>query len=254
MQVSIDPTVVATVILASIRIVTFLLIAPPFAGPAISTRIKVALAISLSLLTVGDADLSAAQLDTWGLILSAGYQVLVGGALGFLVAMCFAVVQSAGTLVDFSAAFSGSVLYDPFSQSGLSPMARIYQVLATTLLFVSGGALLFVAGIVRSFEAAPIEGFSLQDFGGVLLDRIANFLVAAIQIAFPLLMALFMAELVLGLLARAAPQLNLLIVGFGVKSLIVILLGAIALPLLPIAVDAIVDVAVRSMGAVFGGG
>jgi flagellar biosynthesis protein FliR len=63
-----------------------------------------------------------------------------------------------------------------------------------------------------------------------------------------------MAELVLGLLARAAPQLNLLIVGFGVKSLIVIFLGAISLPLLPIAVDAIVDVAVRSMGAVFGGG
>jgi flagellar biosynthetic protein FliR len=79
-------------------------------------------------------------------------------------------------------------------------------------------------------------------------------MVAAIQIAFPLLMALFMAELVLGLLARAAPQLNLLIVGFGVKSLIVIFLGAISLPLLPIAVDAIVDVAVRSMGAVFGGG
>jgi flagellar biosynthetic protein FliR len=253
-EVSIDPAVIATIALASIRIVTFLLVAPPFAGPAVPNRVKIGLAVALSLLTVGNTDLGPEQLDTWGLILSAGYQVLVGGALGFLVMLCFSVVQAAGTLVDFNAAFSGSVLYDPFAQTGLSPMARLYQVMATTMLFISGGALLFVAGIVRSFQAAPIEGFSLQDFGGVLLERIGNFMVAAIQIAFPLLVALFMAELVMGLLARAAPQLNLLVVGFGVKSLIVILLGAVSLPLLPIAVDLIVETAVRSMGAVFGGG
>lgn len=254
MQLSIDPTVVATIALASIRIVTFLFVAPPFAGPAVPTRIKIGLAVALSLLTVGTTDLTADQLGTFDLILSAGYQVLVGGALGFLVMMCFSVVQAAGTLIDFNAAFSGAILYDPFAQTGLSPMARLYQVLATTMLFVSGGALLFVAGIVRSFQAAPISGFSLEDFGGVLLERIGNFLVAAIQIAFPLLVALFMAELVLGLMAKAAPQLNLLVVGFGVKSLIVILLGAICIPLLPMAVDLIVEVATRSMGAAFGGG
>lgn len=254
MQLSVDPAVVATLLLASIRIVTFLYVAPPFAGPAVPNRVKAGLALTLSMLTIGDVKLDMSTFDTWDLMLAAGYQVLVGGALGFLVLMCFSAVQAAGTIIDFNAAFSGSVLYDPFSQSGLSPVARIYQVLATTMLFVSGGALLFIAGIVRSFQAAPVEGFALEEFGSVLLDRIGNFLVAAIQIAFPLLVALFMAELVMGLLARAAPQLNLLIVGFGVKSLIVILLGAISLPMLPIAVDLIVDTSVRAMGAAFGGG
>lgn len=254
MQLSLDPAVIVTILLATIRIVTFLYIAPPFAGPIVPSRIKIGLALGLSLLTVGNVDVGAQQLDTWGLILAAGYQVLVGAALGFLVLLSFSVVQAAGAIIDFSAAFSGAMLYDPFAQAGLSPMARIYQVLATTLLFVSGGALLFVGGIVRSFDAAPIEGFSLESFSGVLLDRIGNFLIAAVQIAFPLLAALFMAELVLGLLTRAAPQMNLLVLGFGLKGLIIIALGALSLPLLPIAVETIVNTSMRAMGASFGGG
>jgi flagellar biosynthetic protein FliR len=252
MDIRIDPLLVVTVLLSSIRLLTFFLVAPPFAGPTVPARVKVGLAVALSLLTADHIETGSGLLELPQLLLGVLYQVGVGAALGFVVLVCFSVVQSAGALVDFGAAFSGAVLYDPFSQAGASPMARLYQLMATTMLFTSGGVLLFVAGIVRSFEAAPVSGMEIGSVGELLSDRIGNFLAAALQIAFPLLAALFMAELVLGLLARAAPQLNLLVVGFGVKSLIVIFLGAIALPLLPFAVHAVVDTSMRAMATALG--
>lgn len=253
MQVSIDPLAVVTLVLASTRFVAFFVVAPPFATSAIPVRVRVALSFALGLLAVGRLDApDPAMLELAPLIMAVGYQVLVGAALGFVVMLVFAAVQSAGALVDYSAAFSSAVLYDPLAGSGQSPMARLYQLLATTLLFTSGGHLLFVAGIMRSFEAAPLSGLSLGELGELLTSRLGGMVVAAIQIALPLLVALFMAELVLGLMARAAPQLNLLVIGFGVKSAIVLGLGAVALPLLPHAVNLLVGTATRAMGVAAG--
>lgn len=252
MDLRIDPVLVVTVVLASTRMLSFLMVAPPFAGPAVPVRVKVGLSVALSLLMVGRVDAAQVGLELPSLVAGVAYQVLVGASLGFLVQLMFSVVQSAGAMVDFNAAFSGAVLYDPFAQAGLSPMARLYQLLATVLLFTSGGALLFVGGVMRSFDAAPLSGLSIDRVGELLTDRFGNFLVAALQIAFPLLVALFMAELVLGLLSKAAPQLNLLVVGFGVKSLIVIFLGALCLPLLPWAVEMIVGTSMRAIGSLAG--
>jgi flagellar biosynthetic protein FliR len=252
-DIRIDPLAVVTVVLAATRFVVFFLVAPPFSSPAVPARVKVGLSLTLALATVGRIDApDDMMLELVPLILAVGYQVLVGAALGFVVNLIFSAVQSAGALVDYSAAFSSGVLYDPFAGAGLSPMARLYQLLATSLLFTSGGYLLFVAGIVRSFEAAPLSGLSLGGLGELLTDRLGSMVIAAIQIALPLLVALFMAELVLGLMARAAPQLNLLVVGFGVKSAIVLGLGVVALPLLPHAVNLLVAAATRSMGLAVG--
>jgi flagellar biosynthetic protein FliR len=97
-----------------------------------------------------------------------------------------------------------------------------------------------------------MSGFDIGRTSAVLTDGLVNFFVAALQIGLPVLAALFMAELLLGLLAKAAPQMNLLIVGFGVKSLVLLTLGALALPLLPSAVERLVDLSLRGMSAIVG--
>jgi flagellar biosynthetic protein FliR len=250
--IRLDPLLVTSVVLASTRILAFLVVAPPFAGPIVPIRVKVGLAAALGLVATGRFEVGPKVLETPALIFSMGYQVVVGAALGFIVLMLFSVVQSAGALIDLNAAFSGAVLYDPFGQAGASPMARMYQLLATVILFTSGGHLLLIGGIVRSFQVAPLEGFDLGELGSVLVEGLGGLLVAAIQIALPLLAALFLAEVVLGLLARAAPQMNVLMVGFGVKSIILLLLGGIAIPLIPLAVNHVVDLSMQAMSTVTG--
>lgn len=252
MNLAFDAAQVATMLFASVRILVFLLVAPPFAGPAVPLRIKVGLATVLALVVTPRMAPTMGDVDTAALLGGVVYQAAMGAALGFVILMLFSAAQAAGQLVDFSAALSSASIFDPFAGAGLSPMARIYQMLATLLLFTSGGYLLFIGGLLRSFDAAPMDGFDLDGVAVALTQGLANFFVAALQIALPLIAALFMAELLLGLLAKVAPQMNLLVVGFSIKSLVLSALGGVALTLLPRAIETIVDMSLRAMSAIAG--
>ncbi|MGB3412756.1 MAG: flagellar biosynthetic protein FliR [Microthrixaceae bacterium] len=252
MDLIVDPAQATSFVMAATRIIAFLLIAPPFSGGGVPVRIKVGLSAVLALLVTPRLALTVGEVDTAMLIAGVVYQAAMGVALGFIVMLLFSAVQAAGQLIDFSSALSSAAVFDPFAQTGLSPMARIYQMLATLLLFTSGGYLLFIGGLLRSFDAAPMSGFRVDRIGQVLTEGMGNFFVAALQIGLPLLAALFMAELLLGLLAKAAPQMNMLVLGFGTKSLILLGFGGLALAMLPRAVEMIVDMSMRGMAAVAG--
>lgn len=252
MGLTLDPAQAATFVMASVRILAFLLVAPPFAGAVVPARVKAGMSVVLALLVTPRMTDTLAGVDAASIIAGIVYQAAMGVALGFIILILFSAVQAAGQLIDFSAAFSSAAAFDPFSQASSTPVARLYQMLATLLLFASGGYLLFIGGLLRSFDAAPMSGFDLGAVGTTLTEGVANFFVAALQIAAPLMAALFMAELLLGLLAKAAPQMNLLVIGFGAKSLVVLTLGGAALALLPRAVDRIVEMALRGMAAIAG--
>ena len=65
------------------------------------------------------------------------------------------------------------------------------------------------------------------------MHDVQTFLTAAVQIAAPILGALFVTEILLGLASRAAPKLNIMVLGFGAKSLVMFMLLGAALPLIP---------------------
>ena len=252
MGLTLDPAQAATFVMASVRIMAFLLVAPPFAGAMVPTRVKVGMSVVLAMIVTPRMTETLSGVDTASVISGIVFQAAMGAALGFIILILFSAVQAAGQLIDFSAAFSSAAAFDPFSQASSTPVARLYQMLATLLLFSTGGYLLFIGGLLRSFDAAPMSGFELGTISATLTEGLANFFVAALQIAAPLMAALFMAELLLGLLAKAAPQMNLLVIGFGTKSLVVLGLGGMALMLLPRAVELIVDMALRGMAAIVG--
>lgn len=252
MQLAIDPAQATTFVLASVRLLAFLIVAPPFSNASVPIRVKIGLSTALALVVTPRLTVPDEMVDTAALLAGVVFQVAIGLAMGFMVMLLFSAMQAAGALIDQSAALSSATIFDPFSSSGQSPMGRLYQLLATMLLFASGGYLLFIAGVVRSFDAAPLDGFDLGRVGHTLTRGLTDFFVAALQIGLPVLAALFMAELLLGLLAKAAPQLNLLIIGFGTKSLVLLAVGGAALALLPRAVELIVDMSLTGMGRIAG--
>lgn len=252
MELAVDPAQATAFMLANVRMLAFLFVAPPFSNSAVPVRVKVGLSAALALVITPKLAVPDTMVDTAALLGGVVFQAAIGLAMGFMIMVLFAAVQSAGALVDHSAALSSATIFDPFSSSGLSPMARMYQMLATLLLFSSGGYLLFIAGVMRSFEAVPIEGFDIGRAGEAFTRGVGDFFVAALQIGLPLVASLFMAELLLGLLAKAAPQMNLLVIGFGVKSLLLLGIGGMTLSLLPRGIEMLVDMSVRGMGAVAG--
>ncbi|MBF0689172.1 MAG: flagellar biosynthetic protein FliR [Cellulomonas sp.] len=241
---------VETTLLASVRIIAFLVVAPPFAQRAIPGTVKVALGTGLAMavtprLPQVEADSTATFVGD--LVL----QALVGAASGFLVYLVLAAVQSAGSLVDVFGGFQIAAAYDPMSMTNSAQFSRLYQMLATALLFASDGYQVVVAGLVRTFDALPVGVmFSTASYGRSVTDGLTDMFVGALQIAGPLLVVLFLADVGLGLLTRVSPALNAFALGFPLKILLTLTLAGFALLALPAVLSAFADDVARDLPAV----
>nr|WP_090034818.1 flagellar biosynthetic protein FliR [Cellulomonas marina] len=243
-------TELTTTLLASVRVAAFLVLAPPFAQKGVPGTVKVALALGVALALrprlepLGDDGTAA-------FLLALVLQAVVGAALGFAVSLVFAAVQSAGALVDLLGGFQGAAAYDPLSASLAGPIQRFYQLTAMTLLFVGDGYQLVLGGLVRSFDALPLDtGLDWARTASTLTDGLAQMVVAAVQIAGPLVVVLFLADVGLGLLTRVAPALNAFAMGFPLKVLLTLVVGSFAYLALPGVVEALTEDGLGLMGGI----
>ena len=164
-------------------------------------------------------------------------QIATGLVLGFITQILFSAIATAGNLIDLFGGFTLSMALDPFMNSQSSTFGRFYGLLATTLLFITNGYLLLIKGFLTSFDVVPLGGIKFEGLQEIILHDVGLMMMAAIEIAGPLLACYFLAEVALGLLGKAAPQLNILQFGFPFKILLTLLIVSAAIPLIPGALD-----------------
>lgn len=111
---------------------------------------------------------------------------------------------------------------------------------------------LIIAGLARSFNALPVGGGLTLD-AELLVTGVSQMFLAALQIAGPLVVVLFLADVGLGLLTRVAPQLNAFALGFPLKILITLTMGTFLYLGLPGVVSSLTDRALDLMGGAAGG-
>lgn len=238
---------VETTMLASVRMAAFLVIAPPFSQRAVPPFVKVALALGLALAVAPRLD--PVPSDTTPAFVGALVaQAVIGAGLGFLVSLVFSAVQSAGSLIDLFGGFQLATAYDPLSQTSGAQFGRLYQMTALVLLFASDAYQVVVAGLVRTFDALPLG--ALLDpaaLASSLTEGLTQMFLAALQIAGPLLVVLFLADVGLGLLTRVSPALNAFAMGFPLKILLTLSFGSLAFLALPGVVESLAGRSVREM-------
>ncbi len=231
MSFAVQPEAIVTYLLVMTRMITVFTVAPPFGSAFVPLRVRVAIAAAVSLL-ISPLQPDAVPLDVASLIAALAYQVVVGAIFGYLILLLLSAPLIAGAMVDFLAGFSAAGVFDPFSQSSATPVARINQMVAMVILVVLEGHLLVVRGVLRSYEVAPLQGLRVGSLGEVLAEGIGQLILAAIEIVLPLLVAMLLTEVVLGLAARAAPRLNVMVLGFAIKSFVLLIGFSVVLPLI----------------------
>ena len=241
------PTLLA-VLLATVRASAWLVVAPPFSSKAIPSLVKVAIALGLALAVAPSLAAQAPPPKTSAVLVAALFQVAVGLSLGFLAQMLLAAVQAAGELIDLFSGFTLASLYDPLSNNSSSMFGRVHQLVAVTLLFALNGHLLLIRGFLTSFEVMPLHPVSLGALASQMSANLGAFFVAALEVAAPVVIVLFLAELALGLLSRAVPSLNVFAMSFPVKILLTLVLAGRAMALLPGVVSALLDRITHSTG------
>ncbi|UNK46816.1 flagellar biosynthetic protein FliR [Arthrobacter sulfonylureivorans] len=251
MNIPLDQAWIEATMLAGVRMVAFLLIAPPFSYGAIPARIKAMLGVGLALAVSPRVVDGYEPLSTAGFFGALVLEILVGALLGFLVFIVFSAVQSAGTLIDLFGGFSMAQAFDPQAMVNGAQFTRLFQMAALALLFASDGYQLIIGGLARSFTALPLGGgVDLAEPVQLMITGVTQMFLAAVQIAGPLLVVLFLADAGLGLLTRVAPALNAFALGFPLKIFLTLMLGGVVFVALPRIVSSLAGQAVTALTGV----
>ena len=229
-------------LLASVRIVAWLFLVPPFAGRSIPSTAKVVLALGLSFAIAPSVVQAGVPTGSLELLVTALTQVLIGVSLGFVTQMILGAIAAAGSLVDVFGGFALASAFDPLSMQMNTIFGKFHQMLATMLLFASGGHLVVIGGLLKTFEFLPLgETPDFDSTPTMLIEAFSMFFLTAVQIALPMIAVLFIADLGLALLTKVAPQMNALNVMFPAKIGLTLLLVGLSFPVLPEATERLVE-------------
>ncbi|MBN9239760.1 MAG: flagellar biosynthetic protein FliR [Micrococcales bacterium 70-64] len=238
--------------LAGVRLTAFLVIAPPFSFAGIPARIKAMLGIGLAIAVAPRVTQGYTTLDTGPFLVAIVMQLIVGLFLGFLVMMAFSAVQSAGNLIDLFGGFQLAQAFDPQSLVNGAQFTRLFHMAALALLFSTDGYQLILAGLMRSFDAIPVNlTLSAAPNPEILVTAFSQLFLSALQIAGPMIIVLFLADVGLGLLTRVAPAINAFALGFPLKILITVVFAGVVFLALPRVVSAITQDVLQAMLGAF---
>ena len=253
MALSINPALLIGFCFALTRTISWAIICPPFNSQSIPVRVRLGFAVAVSFVIAERVAPATPDLAMTALVGGLLRHALAGIAVGMLVLFLFATIQAAGELIDLQVGFSLGGVIDPMSGNMASPIGRLHQLLAIAILFSINGHVLVVRGFLRSVDASPTASLDLGELAQQAIRMVGMMTAGAIEIALPVLAALFATEVVLGLLGKAAPQLNVLVLGFALKSLVAFSLLGTTLVLLPETTSSLLGKAVRAGLQVFGG-
>lgn len=250
MTLPFDLAFLQTLGLAACRTTAFLFIAPPFSSNAVPARIKGILGVGLALAVTSRVHLPA-DTDVVTFLTGLVLEIVTGLGLGFLVSVVFAAVQAAGSLIDLFSGFQLAQVYDPQTSVNGAQFTRLLQMTALTLLIASDGYQLVLTGLTGSFSAIPVAGgIDLARPVDALTHAVSGMVVSAVQIAGPLVVVLFLADVGLGLLTRVAPALNAFSLGFPLKIMLTLTLGALLFLALPRVVSSLAGTAAQGLTGV----
>lgn len=215
------------------RIGTMFSLAPVIGSRTIPLRLRVGLGVVVALAALPIvADRSRPMPDSLvAYVVLGAKEVLIGAAIGLVAQMLFASVQLAGSFIDIGAGFAIAATIDPVNSTNLTVLGRAYNMIATAAFVAVGGHLWLMRAIVASFTLAPPDRMPRT---GVLVEgllvRSDDMFVIALQLAAPLMAALLITDVALGIMSRAAPQMNVFIVGLPVKVGLALVGSAVLLP------------------------
>lgn len=212
-----------------LRISAVFMLAPVVGARNVPARIRLILALTITLIVApllpASQPMPMFESLWWRTLVE---QMLIGLCMGFVLLLVFEAVVLGGEMIAYSMGLSFAQLADPVRGVSTPVVSQFMLILATLLFLASGGHLLLVELLVRSFRSLPVGsgGFGAEQLG-ILLGYSATLFAGGLLLALPVITALLVANLALGVIGRSAPSLNLFAVGFPVTLAVgVMLLGA----------------------------
>lgn len=216
-----------------LRLSAMLLAAPVFGFSSITVRVRILLAVAISMLVVPLLPTAPAvdPLSAAGLLLALR-ELAVGLVMGFVMQLVFGAVVVAGHSVAMSMGLGFAMSVDPQNGVQVPVVSQLNVVLATLLFLAIDGHLALITAVVESFSVLPVASPAFPDdmFAGVVALG-SQLFASGLLLALPTLTAILMINVAFGVITRAAPQLNIFAVGFPVTIIAGMLFMLLGMPI-----------------------
>jgi flagellar biosynthetic protein FliR len=188
---------------------------PVFGGRRLPTRIKAFAVFMITLVCFPTLSVAVPPMptDVFSLALLAFSEVMIGLTLAFITQIIFAAVEFSGQIIGMQMGLTISSIIDP-SLGTQTQIMSVVQTLFATLLFLSLDIHhLFIRAIMDSFKVIPLGGWHLSgELVNFLVMRTADVFIIGIRLAAPVMVALLLTTVALGIMARAFPQMNVFMI------------------------------------------
>ncbi len=225
---------IAMLLWPATRILAALSVAPLFGHANIPSTVKLGLGLLLAIAVAPALPaLPAVPLLSGDGLMVLVQQLLIGLAIGFTMRLVFSAVELAGELAALTMGLSFSSFFDPNSQSEASSVSQLFGWLALMVFVSSNLHLALLASLTDSFTTLPVSALPVGSgpFKVVALYG-GKIFATGLQLALPIVAALLVTNLALGILTKAAPQLNLFGIGFPITLGVGFLMIGLVLPYL----------------------
>jgi len=208
-------------VLVLVRVGTMLTFVPFFGGKVVPGVVKTLTAVALSFVLFPFAE-EVPAIRHWEeplrmCLLVAG-EVVFGAVMGFSARLIFKAMRSAGELMGHQMGMALARASDPVTGVGTTVVANFCDALGVLVFFTVGGHRLFIAAIHKSLQEWPLGQMLSADFiREITVTAAARSFTLAFEFAAPLVVAMFSVALIMAVLARVVPEINVLIVGFPLR-------------------------------------
>lgn len=221
--------------LVFVRIMGMIFVDPIFGSQTVSGRVKLGLVLFISIVVFPMAQPFLVQVPSdmisYGLL--ALMEGMIGVIIGFCINIAFSAYQLAGQFFEVQMGFGASEVFDPLSEISLPLVGQFLYLIGILVYLTINGPLFALREVFYSFEFVSAANFihyaAIESNYGLITQFIYMFQIA-LRIALPIAGVLLLVSIAMGLLAKAAPQMDLLMIGFPISITVGFIILMILLP------------------------
>lgn len=238
------------------RIIALALVAPLLNSGSIPSIARVGLAFFVAFLVFPRVSSAGYPIpaDVLSYVLLLVGEAMIGITIGFMLSAMFAVFQTAGQFFSLQMGFGASQVFDPLAQVSIPLTGQFFNMIAMFLFVtIEGFQKIFLTGVYYSFRSLRAIDFVIHrnDVVTLVVSTLTTLFQQAMVLALPILGTLFLASVTMGLLAKAAPQMNLLMLGFPLNIGLAYLIMFLALPFILEGFAAVINGSFERIGTMF---
>jgi flagellar biosynthesis protein FliR len=229
-QLNVDKFIAFTLVLTRVSGLT--MTAPIYGSKDVPMRVRALLALALAVLIMPSQWNAVVPYPgtTLNYLVIVGGELVVGTCLGLGIMVLVHGMDLAGEIIGYVGGLMMAEAYDPSTDMNTPILSRLLVLVSLSIFVCIGGHRLVMAGLLDTFQTIPLGcGIFSRSITEAFVTLMTQSFSLGIRAAAPATIALLLATLVLGLISRTVPQLNVLVLGFGLNSMLIF--GALALTL-----------------------